>query len=330
MAEFMLVQQFLIDVTTEKRLRKAALAGIVVWLCIHVAAAAVDPFYLEVYRRGMLHYDAGEFGPAARELRLAAFGFVDQLEQFETAHIYAAIAASKQALDADAGLSAQRVLAAERVARTYPTLALPPAVRTAFEAIAKKALTPQEYAYLTSNAPAPARATPEVKRMSPGASQSSSSAAGATATAPEAPAPAPASQSQSQHPQMQPTGGAPAPVKPASTLADADRALASGDMVTARSIFVALLGAPDVTHEGLLRLGEGLDRTHAFNDAITAFTRAGTFAKGEERYHYYYAVALYETGQYRASKRELAASLPFVELTPELSSYRARIEAATD
>src|SRR5260370_11393414 len=80
---------------TERHLHKRVLVGIVASLLAHVAMAAVDPFYLGLYQRGMTLFEAGDFASASRELRLAAFGLVDSLEQFETAHIYAAVAASK-------------------------------------------------------------------------------------------------------------------------------------------------------------------------------------------------------------------------------------------
>jgi len=63
----------------ERRLYKRVLAGIIVSLSAHLAAAAVDPFYLNLYRRGMTQYEAGDFTAASRALRLAAFGFVDSV-----------------------------------------------------------------------------------------------------------------------------------------------------------------------------------------------------------------------------------------------------------
>ena len=58
--------------------------------------------------------------------------------------------------------------------------------------------------------------------------------------------------------------------------------------------------------------------------------RAGTIGAGEEQYHYYYAVALYENGRYTESKRELMAALPFIEVTPDVERYRVKIEGAIE
>ena len=58
--------------------------------------------------------------------------------------------------------------------------------------------------------------------------------------------------------------------------------------------------------------------------------RSGGFRSGEESYRYYFAVALYETGQYKAAKRELAEALKFIELTPDVAHYQAKIEGAIE
>jgi hypothetical protein len=52
--------------------------------------------------------------------------------------------------------------------------------------------------------------------------------------------------------------------------------------------------------------------------------------RGEEQYHYYFAVALYETGRYAQAKRELAASIPYITVTSDVARYRAKIEGAIE
>jgi hypothetical protein len=124
---------------------------------------------------------------------------------------------------------------------------------------------------------------------------------------------------------------APQPVPQISgSLPDAERAIATGNLAAARAIYNARLDAPQVTHGELLKIGEGLYRAHDFRGAARAFARAGALAKGEEPYRYYFAVSLYETGQYAGAKRELKAALPFIELTPDVDRYRAKIEGAIE
>jgi len=284
----------------ESVLRRALLVGFAACLYASIAAAAVDPFYADLYQRGMAHFASGEFAPAAKDLRLAAFGSVDVPEQFETAHIYAAIAASKSGQDADVRISVQRVYAAERIQRTYASLKLPETVRKNFDALARAALTANELAYLQSNAPAPARTMPQVVTHAiPGGTHA------------------------------QPAADPP-PAQPAGTAADAEKAIAAGQLGTARSIYESLLESPQLPHAELLKIGEGLYRVRDFTAAARAFARAGTFEKGEEGDRYYYAVALFETGQHAAAKRELAAALPYIEITSDVETYRTKIQEAKE
>ena len=112
------------------------------------------------------------------------------------------------------------------------------------------------------------------------------------------------------------------------SLAEAQRAIANAELARARTILLALLEPRSVPHATLLEIGANLYRARAFSDANRAFDRAGAMEKGEERYHYYYAVSLYESGRYDAAKREIAAALPYVERTSDVEHYRAKIEGS--
>jgi tetratricopeptide (TPR) repeat protein len=113
-------------------------------------------------------------------------------------------------------------------------------------------------------------------------------------------------------------------------LAAADAALAKNDLLAARAIYRALVETPGLDHTAAMRMAEGSYRARDFATAIRAFERAGGFRKGEEPYHYYLAVSLYETGRYSAAKRELAAALPYIEVTPDIARYRIKIEGAIE
>jgi predicted Zn-dependent protease len=140
-------------------------------------------------------------------------------------------------------------------------------------------------------------------------------------------------------PAPQPKSPAPQPVVPAPqpqvreagpSLADAQRAIDSGDIDRARSIYNELSTAPSISHTVALSVAEGLYRVRDFTGAEKAFARAGAIGRGEEGYHYYYAVALYETGHYGDAKREIAAALPYIAVTPDVTRYRAKIEGAIE
>lgn len=169
-------------------------------------------------------------------------------------------------------------------------------------------------------APQPPAKTSTSNPIDPPPSRPADTGPGVTTTAP------PAAPSTS-HPAARPSDP---PHAATGTLADAERAVTSGDLARARTIYAALLDSPQLAHGDLLKIGEGLYRSRDFRGAVRAFTRAGTFNKGEEPFRYYLAVSLYESGQYAAAKRELAAALPFVERTPDVERYRAKIEGAIE
>jgi tetratricopeptide (TPR) repeat protein len=128
----------------------------------------------------------------------------------------------------------------------------------------------------------------------------------------------------------------PAPTKPAAAvdaaaqLVAAERLIGENNLIEAREIYRQLADAPSLDRASLLAVVEGAYRARDFATAIRAFDRIGTLTKGEEPYRYYLAVALYETGNYKRSKRELAAALPHIEVTPSVQRYRAKIEGAID
>jgi hypothetical protein len=349
-------------------LRRTILAALAVWLTATLASAAtLDPFYVNLYRRGVAHFDAGDYAAANRELRIAAFGFVDALPEYETAHIYAAVAASRTQDEAEQKTHTQRVIAAERVARTYATLPLAAQVRSQFEEVARARLTAVDLDFLHGARPPELGVTPQTSAAAPAAPQPPVVGVQAEPQhvqaepqhvqaepqqvlaepqqvitpqqptrppllpAPQPARPQPAAQTTRSEPVTRPQ---PPPPKPPpstttqATAADGERAIAAGDLASARSIFRSLLGSGQLPHATALQIGAGLYRSRDFAGATEAFARAGTLAAGEEPYHYYYAVALYETGQYAAAKRELAAALPYIELTADVDRYRAKIEGA--
>jgi tetratricopeptide (TPR) repeat protein len=114
----------------------------------------------------------------------------------------------------------------------------------------------------------------------------------------------------------------------ANRLAVAERALNAAQLPEARRTFRELLDAPGLERESLLRVSEGLYRARDFAGALAAFKALGPLRRGEEPYGYYQAVSYYETGAYEAAKKELAAALPFIEMTPDVFRYRAKIEGS--
>jgi tetratricopeptide (TPR) repeat protein len=111
-------------------------------------------------------------------------------------------------------------------------------------------------------------------------------------------------------------------------LAAGERALVAANLAEARRVYREIAAAPGLDHASAIRVAEGLYRARDFSGALAAFQRVGALRSGEEAYRYYIAVALYETGEYERARRELTSALPFIEITPDVQRYRAKIEAA--
>jgi tetratricopeptide (TPR) repeat protein len=254
----------------------------------------------------LLAAPADDFAALGR-LRIAAFGYVEDVARYEMAEAYIAIAAQRLNRPDEARIALKRIVLAERIERRFASLQLSPALRGAIAEAAKALLTPSQAALLTMPSPEPQVATPT-------------------------PTPPPkVGMTIVPDPIVATPASRPQPARdPAPILADADRALHAGDLAQARAGYASLLALSELPRATLLKTGEGLCRARDFLAAVRAFERAGAFAKGEEPYRYYYAVALYESGRYRDAKRELAAALPFIEATPDVQRYRAKIEQSLD
>jgi hypothetical protein len=337
------------------RLREGAVA---VLICVGRAwplAAANDSydFYTSLLHRGIGHVDAGQYEAGEKELRIAAFGLIDAIAEFETAEVYLTIAGDRLHSEEDSRRALQRIIAADRVQRRFGSLRLPERVRADFDKIALKLLTSDQYAFLKSSPAAAAETTTTPQHSSapmpvpqPAISNPKPPPVVAPAPAP-APAPVPvpqpvvrsvpapvqhASRPQPQparpQPTPQPAVPAPVPVLTVNALmANADKAVDNNDLPGARKMYDQIVADPSLDHATLIHLGMQSYRARDFATAVRAFARSG-FGGSEAPYRYYYAVALYETGQPAAAKRELTQALPYIEITPDVAAYRDKIENA--
>lgn len=264
------------------------------WLtCSPALAATATDFYAGLLQRGVADVQAGRFEDAITPLRLAAFGLVDTIELYETSLAYLAVALNNTGESVRAAEVLQRILAAERIERRFASLPLPASIRTQLDALTRTLLSSAEFAALA----APATGAPH-------------------------PSAQPAQGSSSL-----PTGSkALAGADVSSRLAAADRALSASNLDEARRIYRDLLTAPNLDHAIWVRVAEGLYRSRDYPGVLAAFEKVTPLRPGEEAYRYYVAVALYETGQLARARQELAAALPYIELTPDVVQYRGKIE----
>jgi hypothetical protein len=126
-----------------------------------------------------------------------------------------------------------------------------------------------------------------------------------------------------------PQPAATAPVNVASRMAEAERLLSTNNLMAARAVYRELIET-NLDRAAVLAVAEGSYRARDFATTVKAIDRAGKLGKGEEPYRYYLAVALYETGNHKRAKRELAAALPHIQINESVARYRAKIEGAID
>jgi len=113
-------------------------------------AQASDPFYTSLLTRGVADAQRGEYFKAVKELRIAAFGTVDEPGQYLRAQVYLAHALEKLGQHGEAAVAVDKASKAERINGTYTSVAIDPDTRAAFEALAAKSLRPEQLAMVPS------------------------------------------------------------------------------------------------------------------------------------------------------------------------------------
>ena len=131
-----------------KIVRTSVLAAVLVVFA--AVAQASDPFYTALLTRGVSDAQRGEHFKAVKELRIAAFGLVDDPVQYLRAQVYLANSLEKLGQHADAAASVDKASRAERINASYATAAIDPDTRSTFEALAAKSLRPEQLAMLPS------------------------------------------------------------------------------------------------------------------------------------------------------------------------------------
>lgn len=135
-----------------KFIRMWVLVAVLIGTAASSWAATPSEFYLGLLRRGTASYEANRYADAQKQLRIAAFGLVETIDQYQLAQIYLTLTYDKLSDPDRARDAARRVLVAERVERKYAALPLPAAVRTTFEATAGRLLSPTDSAQLLRGA----------------------------------------------------------------------------------------------------------------------------------------------------------------------------------
>ena len=131
-----------------KIVRTSAVATVLVVFA--AIAQASDPFYTSLLTRGVADAQRGDYFKAVKELRIAAFGTVDEPDQYLRAQVYLAHALEKIGQHGEAAVAVDKASKAERINGTYTNVAIDPDTRAAFEALAAKSLRPEQLAMVPS------------------------------------------------------------------------------------------------------------------------------------------------------------------------------------
>lgn len=128
-------------------------------MCLITATVFAQDFYEAHFLSGVTDFNRGAYARAVDELRIAAFGRVDDVARYEIAEIYLTLASDKLDKVEDARVTALKVIQADQHRSVYPTLDLPRDIRTAFETLLPTILTREQlshtaaFEHLASQAP---------------------------------------------------------------------------------------------------------------------------------------------------------------------------------
>lgn len=306
------------------------------------ALAAPHPFYQNMLQRGLAKAQQGRYADAIRDLRVAAFGTLDEPGAYQLAQVHLAVANEKLGNSDEARLAATKFLQSERLKPTYASLQLEPATREAFEKLVSSAVEPQYLAQLPSfrrsspkSVTAVATTAKELPLPSPPAMSTPAAsepqikpAATTTATAPMTSAPAPVPQKsapQKPAPQTAVQKPAAAPSETALRLREAQQLLHEGKLLAARQAYEKLGQRRDLARNEMLEIGRGLNRTGAWQESAFAYQRTLPLRNGEELHMFYEAVNRYELGEVSVARSLLAKALPGLAVTREIELYRQKI-----
>jgi tetratricopeptide (TPR) repeat protein len=287
------------------------------------AQAAVDPFYQGLLRDGQLAFDRKEYAVAARALRLACFGMLD--EPRPLADCLSRLALAQDGVGDATGFreTFQRLLEVEDRFKAYSQGELPPELRTALEVrlatrlpAATLAAAPAFRSTLAKKNPAPATNPAPPKSAAPAPVPSSAPPAPAVAkTAAPAPANPPAPKPL--------TNGERKQLDQARLLLGESRP--SKELRQAFELARAVADAHPDSKEAQHLAAEGAYRISRWSDAALYFRRGGDPGEEEPERLFYMAVSLYESGDAAAASAALKRALPNLKRTPYVESYMRKI-----
>jgi len=292
-----------------------------------VPAFAAHPHYERLLREGTFALERGEMEKAARDLRLACFGLLEEPKRLAGCLTRLAVAQAADGDDEDFQETFRRIVEVQERFGAYQAADVDPETRQAFEdqvaqRIPAKILevTPS-FERLVQKAAEPAGTGPEDTAAANPAQPS-----GATEAAGGSPPPA----------ETEPAAGDPVPAAPgkltAEETATLDRARSllkaskySGDLEEPLRLARQVADTRPDSSEAQSLTAVIAYRASMWQEAVTYFHRAGDTVQNNPEMLFYLAVSLYETGDRSAAADALERCLPRIDKTPFVRSYRDKI-----
>ena len=319
------------------------------------AAADAPPFYTAMLQRGIVAFEKGENARALDLLRIAAFGMIDEIPQYETAQLYMVLAAEKIHNLEDAQAAARKFAAAEHLAPSYASLTVDGALRHDFEHWMPTLLTQEQMAALPAlsqialrgaknwsevidlytevrtrrrltgdetatlfNAYVQAGRISDAAGMRPLLTPAILSSSAEAASLAKVPIQA------SNTPPMTSAGAA---GDVSAQLKEADRAIGEAHFGMARQIYLKLSAQANTSRALSLEIARGLHRASALKESSTLYQRLYPLQRGEEQHMVAEAVNRYELGDLATARLLVGRAVAGTSRTPELSLYLPRIES---
>ena len=277
----------------------------------------IHPFYLERLVAGEKALRAHDGVEAANQLRIAAFGLVDDPTRRSEALVWLTLAVNGLGRTTDTQEVLDRFVLLQRVSGGYERSRMPDDIRLPFEDLLIA------HAGRTTLAAIPSLAA--IGAPPPKPTTTTPRAALSTEAAPAAPQPLPTATV---------TAPAPQPAKPrgpdaAAVHAQATTLLRGGRTTDAIPLLESALAADPAQRRLRLLLLEALCLSSRWTAAAEEVRKLSPIDDSEPVALFYAAAALYETGRAAEARPLLDRALPRIARTPMVERYRERIVNAT-
>ncbi len=260
-------------------------------------ALGADPFYENLLAKGTDQYNRRDFAAAARTLRLACFGLLEEPERLADGLVRLGLAQGAAGERDAFAETFRRLVEVEERFGAYTKASIPEAVRGEFERLARAVLPPATlaaaagFAHLAAPQSGGRAATPPPGAQAGGAAR---------------PAPAPTADQ-------------------AEELKRAKALLVEGRIVESYERARTLADASPAWREAQLVAAEAAYRLARWAEAVAYFARAGDPGEEQPLLLFYWAVSLYEAGDRARAATVLRRALPRIKHTEYVDAYEAKI-----